>query len=66
MTSRATPELIRILWGNGVCYDGAIIRHLLHGGYAHDFRSGELIAAMSIRDLPPGSYRLVPHERWPF
>ena len=51
---------VAILWGDAKHDDSEVIRFLLNGGAAYDMRSGEMIVAPTLNDLPPGVYRTVP------
>lgn len=51
---------IEALWGDGSCDDSPAIRSLLRGHTAFDIRAGKMLSAPTLKDLPPGLYRLVP------
>lgn len=57
---RSQDSHVEALWGDGSNDDSPAIRALFCGGLAFDIRAGKMLAAPTLRDLPPGLYRLVP------
>jgi hypothetical protein len=62
-----TAETIRlpkaeppILWADGAHDDSIVLRHLLRGGAAYAMKQRAVIVAPTLKDLPPGVYRLAP------
>lgn len=51
---------IEALWGDGSNDDSPAIQVLFRGGAVFDIRAGKMLAASTLRELPPGLYRLIP------
>lgn len=60
ITQKPINPPIEALWGDGSCDDSPAIRSLLRGHAAFDIRAGKMLSAPTLKDLPPGLYRLVP------